>query len=87
MRYSGPNQVIGTAHSFYEDTEKYSGKELVKAGVIDVVAAGAGIGGGALVGLAGAPVVMTIGGIVMVGVAVDWGSDKMKEIVIDKPKN
>ena len=86
LRHSGPNQIIGTAYSFYEDTKKYSGKDLAIAGAIDVGATGASIIGGIGVASFGAPVVMTIGGIVMVGVAVDWGSEKMKEIIIDKPK-
>ena len=83
LRFSGPNQVIGTAYSFYEDTKKYSGKDLVKAGVIDIVAAGTGVAAGAAISIVGAPVILTIGGTVVAGVIVDKASDYAKNIVIN----
>ena len=87
LRHSGPTQIIGTAFNIYEDSEKYSGKDLAIAGAVDVTGTAIGIFGGTLITAAGAPVVMTIGGTIILGMAVDWGSDKIKEIVIDKPNN
>ena len=87
LRFSGPNQIIGTAYSFHEDSKKYSGKDLAIAGAIDVGSTVIGVGGGIAEAAFGGPVIMTIGGTVMVGIAVDWVSDKAKEIVIDKPND
>lgn len=82
-KIAGIGALATTGYDVFVDFQEYDGNDALKAAAVDIAGTVIAGGGSILIGLAGAPVWVVVGGGIVVGVIVSWTASEIKDYVVN----